>query len=511
MSKKKSTEEFIADARKIHGDKYDYSEVSYQGSSEKVIIKCPKHGAFLKTPQKHLAGQGCRDCNGYVPLTQQSFIERALKVHIGRYDYSQVEIKGKNQKIKIVCSNHGVFHQLPLNHINGAGCPECAKIARSTSQKYSSIEFIESVQKIHGNKYDYSKVNYINSQSKVEIICALHGPFHMKANSHFNGQGCPKCGRESVKDKITLKFDELLKRAEKVHVNRYEYLESSYVNYTSKMKIHCSEHGFFNQTPHSHISMKSGCPKCGIIKGALSNQKGWETVYDMFLTVHGNRYQYDVNSYSDVSHKMNIHCEKHGWFKQKPYQHYGGSGCNLCEIDEVHEKQKIDFNQFVERSMEKHGTRYDYSEAVYIDIFTPIHIICSHHGSFIQIPRDHYRGSGCPKCIGSRGENTIRIILQELAVEFVEQKSFDDLIYKSKLKCDFFLPDLNTVIEYNGLQHYEPVSIFGGIEGLIETQNRDLLKYEYLDSRGIDLIIIRYDIEDIKEYLQERLIDYLKD
>ncbi|MEY2739607.1 MAG: Pacmanvirus, partial [Bacteroidota bacterium] len=197
--------------------------------------------------------------------------------------------------------------------------------------------------------------------------------------------------------------------------------------------------------------------------------------------------------------------------KQKPYQHYGGSGCNLCAIDEVHENQKIDFNQFVERSIEKHGTRYDYSEAVYNDIFTPIHIICSHHGSFLQIPRDHYRGSGCPKCISSRGENAIRIILQELEVEFVEQKTFDDLVYKSKLKCDFFLPELNTVIEYNGLQHYEPVSIFGGIEGLIETQNRDLLKYEYLDSRGIDLIIIRYDIEDIKEYLQERLMDYLKD
>ncbi len=327
----------------------------------------------------------------------------------------------------------------------------------------------------------------------------------MKANSHANGQGCPKCGRISANKNITLDYAVFLKRAEKVHGDLYEYVESSYTNYTTKMRMHCSDHGFFEQTPHSHISMKAGCPKCGYNKASMSNQKGWVTVQDMFITVHGNRYSYDSSSYIDVSHKIRIHCTKHGWFEQKPYQHYAGMGCNKCAIEEVHEKQKIDFDEFVLRSTKTHGDRYKYDLAVFIDIFTPIHIICPKHGEFVQIPRVHYRGSGCPKCISSRGENAIRLILQELNIEFEEQKTFDDLLHKNKLKCDFFLPLYNTVIEYNGLQHYEPVSVFGGIESLKETQRRDMIKYEYLNSKRIELIIIRYDNEDVKKYLLDKL------
>jgi hypothetical protein len=152
-----------------------------------------------------------------------------------------------------------------------------------------------------------------------------------------------------------------------------------------------------------------------------------------------------------------------------------------------------------------HGDRYEYIQRDWKDIFSPIRIQCSKHGDFLQIPRDHYRGSGCPKCISSRGENTIRLILKELNIDFEEQKTFDDLIHRNKLKCDFFLPSLKTVIEYNGLQHYEPISVFGGLEGLKETQKRDVIKYDYLNSNEIRLIIIRYDIEDIENYLISEL------
>ncbi len=505
MPKKKTLEDFISDAERVHGIKYDYSSVIYQGSSKKVIIICPDHGEFLKSPDKHIAGQGCRICKGYVELTQDSFIERAKIIHGNKYDYAKTDIKRKNDKVIIICSNHGEFEQLPQNHMKGYGCPECAKISRATSQRYSTKEFIETVNKVHGDKYDYSEVNYVNSQSKVKIICQIHGSFSIKANSHFNGHGCSKCGRIEAREKISLEYTEFLKRAEKIHGNQYEYVESSYLNYTSKIKMHCSEHGFFEQTPHSHISMKSGCPKCGYVKAATSNQKGWEIVLDMFITVHGDRYSYDKETYKDVSHKMKIQCGKHGWFEQLPYHHYAGSGCNQCAIEEVHEKQKIDFNEFVNRSKVLHGNRYKYSKDSYIDIFTPIHIKCSKHGDFLQNPRNHYRGSGCPKCISSRGENAIRLILEEINVNFEEQKMFDELKHKNKLKCDFFLPTHNTVIEFNGIQHYEPISVFGGIEGLKQTQTRDTVKYAFLDSKGINFIIIRYDHEDIKNYLIEKL------
>jgi ssDNA-binding Zn-finger/Zn-ribbon topoisomerase 1 len=327
----------------------------------------------------------------------------------------------------------------------------------------------------------------------------------MKPNSHINGQGCPKCGRVSMRQNISLEYSEFLKRAENTHGKRYKYVESSYTNYTSKMKLFCSEHGIFEQTPHSHISMKSGCPECGYLKSAKSNQKGWEIVLSMFTSVHGARYSYDGDSYTDVSKKIRILCGKHGWFEQKPYQHYGGSGCNQCAIEEVHERQKIVFEEFVRRSIAMHGDRYKYIQRDWKDIFSPIRIQCSKHGDFLQIPRDHYRGSGCPKCISSRGENEIRSILENLKIRFEEQKTFENLTHKSKLKCDFYLPDFNLVIEFNGLQHYEPISVFGGLDGLKETQKRDTIKYNYLISNDIKLIIVKFDIEDIKTYLHNKL------
>lgn len=505
MPRKKSLEEFIAEAATIHNNKYNYSKVVYKNSSEKIVVTCKSHGDFLISPHKHLIGQGCRICNGYVALTQLSFLERSNDKHGKLYDYSKTEVKSKHNKVVIICKLHGEFEQLPSNHIKGQGCPECAQIVRAKSQRYTSQEFINSVQTVHLNKYDYSKVNYVNSQTKVEIICPLHGSFNMKPNSHYNGQGCPECGKINARNNIALDYSVFLERAELVHNNRYIYQKDSYVNYTTKMAIFCNDHGFFEQTPHSHISMKTGCPKCGILNTAKKNQIGWDTVYDLFLVAHGNKYEYDQSSFGDVSSKMKIKCSKHGWFTQKPYAHYGGSGCNKCAVEEVHDKQKIDFKEFVKRSLGMHGNVYSYNKSNFTDIFTAVEIECSKHGVFSQKPRDHYRGSGCPKCLSSRGETLVRLILERQNIRFEEQKKFEDLTHINMLRCDFYLPDYNTVIEYNGLQHYLPISVFGGIDGLIQTQKRDLIKYDYLQANKIQLIIIRYDNRNPKEYLLEKL------
>jgi hypothetical protein len=251
--------------------------------------------------------------------------------------------------------------------------------------------------------------------------------------------------------------------------------------------------------------MKTGCPLCGKLSAGVSNQKGWEVVSNMFISVHGDRYNYDSSSYLDVSHKMRIECSRHGWFEQKPYQHYFGHGCIKCSDEENAEKKKITFLEFIEKSLEIHGKKYSYDHSNYVDIFTPIYITCSKHGEFLQNPRNHYRGSGCPKCNSSKGEEKIRAILNDLSVEFIEQKTFDDLIHKKYLRCDFYLPYYNAVIEFNGIQHYEPISVFGGIYGLKENQARDMIKYNFLREKKINLIIVRYDNENIKDYLKNIL------
>ena len=507
MPIKKTTEQFINESINIHGNKYDYSKVIYENNCKKVIIICKEHGEFLKSPQTHLAGQGCRICNGYVVLNQQSFLDRAIKKHEDLYDYSKTTVLSKHDKVIIICRIHAEFHQLPGNHISGQGCPDCAQINRTQSQRYSTKEFIESVRLIHKEKYDYSKVNYINSQTKVEIICLIHGSFKMKANSHFNGQGCPICGRISANLNIALDYSVFLKRAEKIHNNQYTYNEESYINYTSKLNIYCNEHGYFSQTPHSHISMKTGCPKCGLINATKKRHIEWDVVHDLFLVSHGNRYEYDKSTYVNVTKKINIKCKEHGWFLQKPFVHYGGSGCDKCGYSESAEKKQINFEEFVIRSIEKHGNIYKYNKSGYINIFKPTEIECSKHGVFFQTPRNHYRGSGCPKCISSRGETQVRLILERQNIKFQEQKIFDDLIHKNKLRCDFYLPEYNTVIEYNGLQHYEQIPIFGGINGLILTQKRDLIKYNYFIENKINLIIIRFDNNNISDYIIKKLTE----
>lgn len=505
MPAKKTTKEFISEAKKIFGTNYDYSKVVYKTSMDKVTIICPEHGEFLKAPQKHLKGQGCRICKGYIKLDQQSFERRAKETHGVNYIYTKSVVKGKNDKVVIICKLHGEFRQLPRNHMGGQGCPKCGQLSRGASQRYSLKQFLDSVKNVHGTKYDYSKVKYFNSQTKVEIICPIHGSFMMKANSHAIGQGCPVCGRIEANKNIALNYSEFLDRAAKTHGSRYIYDEKSYKDFTTKIRIECSEHGWFNQKPHSHISMSAGCPKCGIIQTAKSNKKGWDCVLNMFKEVHDDRYSYDASTYMDVSTKMKIKCYAHGWFSQKPYQHYSGSGCNKCAIIEVHEKQKIDFKEFKTRSQLKHGSRYNYFAKDYVDIFTPVEISCDKHGVFYQKPRDHYRGSGCPKCQSSRGENSVRLILQGLGIKFKEQKTFEGLKYRSKLKCDFYIPSSKTVIEYNGLQHYEPISVFGGLKGLQETQKRDVLKCDFLAKNNIKLIVVRYDTDDIELYLKEKL------
>ena len=171
-----TTEEFIEKARKVHGDKYDYSKVKYKNGHEKVVIICPKHGEFKQTPNSHLMGQGCSKCfferQGAITrernlFTQDQFIEKARKIHGDKYDYSKVEYKGAAYKVCIVCPKHGEFFQLANNHVRGCECPKCSDEKTAQKNTFTTQEFIERARKVHGNRYDYSKLDYKGNKEKV--------------------------------------------------------------------------------------------------------------------------------------------------------------------------------------------------------------------------------------------------------------------------------------------------------------------------------------------------------
>ena len=198
VPKKITTSEFIARAKLVHGDLYDYSKVKCNGGRTHIDIGCLKHGIFTQSTERHLSGHGCRFCNEYQKKTTVQFINESIKIHGDKYDYTKVDYHGDNKKVEIVCKKHGSFYQKSNAHINGQGCSKCGK----DKLRYTTQEFIVRAKKVHGSTYDYSSSNYTDSQNKIIIICPSHGVFQQKARDHLLGCGCQKCHRRVSKVEI---------------------------------------------------------------------------------------------------------------------------------------------------------------------------------------------------------------------------------------------------------------------------------------------------------------------
>lgn len=137
MGKKLTTAEFIERAAEIHSGKYDYSTTVYSTTYQKIAIGCPVHGTFIQVAKDHLNGYGCPACGGTGKKTTTEFIEKSQLVHGDKYDYTLVDLKSMNKKVKIICPDHGEFNQRPADHAVGVGCPTCSLYARGRySDKY---------------------------------------------------------------------------------------------------------------------------------------------------------------------------------------------------------------------------------------------------------------------------------------------------------------------------------------------------------------------------------------
>lgn len=189
-----TTRQFIEESKAVHGDRYDYSKTNYTGALNKVIIICKKDGEFRQIPNSHLRGHGCKKCakcsDGRRLSCTNEFIKKAKVKHGEKYDYTKVHYTHSEDKVVIICKIHGEFIQRAKVHLNGCGCPKCGKESCSSNTN----EFIKRARVKHGDKYDYTKVDYLYARSKVIIICKQHGEFKQSPDAHLSGAGCPKCG-----------------------------------------------------------------------------------------------------------------------------------------------------------------------------------------------------------------------------------------------------------------------------------------------------------------------------
>lgn len=338
--KKLTTEEFIKRAREVHGDKYDYSKVEYVNSRTKICIICPKHGEFWITPHSHLTGHGCHKCSCKCVLSAEEFVKRAKEIHGNKYDYSKVEYKNYDTKVCIICSEHGEFWQMPHSHLQGNGCPVCGKLKLREQFQKTNNDFIEQARKVHDNKYDYSKTEYVNANTKVCIICPEHGEFWQSPDNHLHKQGCPLCANINRLLKKSENTETFIIKANSVHNKEYDYSYVKYVNAHTKVCIIHKKCGYmFWQTPNSHLR-GSGCPKCSN-NLPLNN----ENIIERFKIIHGDKYNYSKVKYVNNHTKVCVECPIHGEFWQTPNNHLQGQGCPKCKQSKMEEKIRIFFRR----------------------------------------------------------------------------------------------------------------------------------------------------------------------
>ena len=292
-------------------------------------------------------------------------------------------------------------------------------------RKISNKIFLNKCDEIHNNKYDYSLVNYKKAKDKIKIICSIHGIFEQIAFHHKKGKGCPKCSHDKLRN------NNFIQEFNKIHNNKYDYSLVKYKNNRTKIKIICPNHGVFEQVPQSHLN-GFGCKKCSI---------------------------------------------------------EGGAGKHM------HTKEK-----FIEKAFNVHGNKYDYSLVNYKGSDIKIKIVCSTHGVFEQTPRHHLYDRGCPKCNFSKGELFIDNFLKEKNILYYSQYSFKECRDILPLPFDFYLPDYNLCIEFDGIQHFEEVKYWGGIDYLNDVKKKDIIKNIYCSKNNIDLMRIKYN-ENIKNEL----------
>lgn len=207
-------------------------------------------------------------------LTTEIFIERARKVHGDEYIYTKTDLEHRDEKgrVCIICPIHGEFWQKPNHHLDGCRCKRCvsSKPRKKRGFGYGAMtveEFIQRARKIHGNKYDYSKVLYINGRTKVCIICPIHGEFWQTPENHLQGKGCKKCGFESMRNKQRKTTEEFISECIKTYGNLFDYTKSIYKGNKKDLIVKCNKCGkYFKITPHNHLTHKEGCPYCKMSK-----------------------------------------------------------------------------------------------------------------------------------------------------------------------------------------------------------------------------------------------------
>lgn len=405
-------------------------------------------------------------------LTREDYIKKCNEKHNYRYSYSLVVYENISTRIEIICNHHGIFKQIAKNHKDGQGCPKCA--GRGLSRN-------EYIKECNRSEYDYLYIG--NSQGYIIIRNRNNDLIYRQSYKHHL----------SGKTPTQIEKKSLFKKLSKLHNNKYSYhSDKDYLYNTDRIILIDKEsNDEFRYRVDRHLS------------GMEPNKVTLNRFIIKSNNIHNNKYDYSKVRFDNIKDKVKIICPKHGQFKQCISNHMNlGNGCPECAHN-----TKWNTNKLAEELNKIHFNKYDYSLLEYNGIMKKIKILCIEHGEFIQTASKHLSGQGCPQCsYTSKGEEYIKEYLENNNIKYIQQQGFDDCKHINKLNFDFYLPEMNLCIEFDGIQHFKPVDFFGGKEEFIQTKLRDKSKNEWCNENNVELVRIKYnEITKISNILDKKL------
>lgn len=306
--------------------------------------------------------------------------------------------------------------------------------------------------------------------------------------------------------------EEFINRCNIVHNNRYDYSRTKYVNSKTNVIITCPIHGDFEQNPRVHLR-GCGCPKCALEKNTVRLTKSIDTFLEQASNIHNNKYDYSKTIYNGANQNVCIICPKHGEFWQTPHNHLRGRGCPKCALEESSKRYAMDIKTFVERANKIHDHKYWYDNVLYKNANTKVEIICPEHGSFWQTPWHHLEGLGCKKCRLKSQYRLQKLLQCKFPEHFTEWEYSPEWLNGQRI--DIADTTYKIAIEYNGIQHYEPVEFFGGESAFEKQQIYDCEKEKLCTLNNYTLFKVPYYynnvfFEDLCLKIQKIIDDYVE-
>jgi len=296
-----------------------------------------------------------------------------------------------------------------------------------------------------------------------------------------------------------LTTEEFVRRATNVHKGMFDYSLTNYINSGHKVTVICERGHKVEQNPNDHLR-GIGCKICHRKKLGDKVRRPLQEVVEQLTSLYGDRYKFDFTDYVNTGSIITISCKDHGSKKFRVQGLLNGYECTECKGTKP---GKLTLDYFLRQVKKVHGTFYSYKRVSLNGCKNKITIGCPVHGDFLQSSNAHLRGQGCPKCKTSKGETKVRMWLEKNNIKYISQHRFE--LFK-RSSYDFYLPNLNICIEYDGEYHFHAYPRVGGDEGLRIRQERDRKKDQFCIENGIKLLRIAYwDFKNIETILEKTL------